>query len=105
MLRYSVTAISLVMLVLTLSEPDSYWPVDLELLGYSLQGNAFRWLFTVCLLAFIPLLGASIGLLIRYAVHFLKTPNVSTLWPLLLFALLPLCALIRFNSWIFSEIF
>lgn len=105
MLRYPTLILSLLMLAMTFNAPDSHWPVDLRLFGYTLQGNAFGWLFTICLVAFIPLLGISGVMLVRYGLHVFKTRNVSTLWPLLLFALLPLCALIRFNSWVFSEIF
>ena len=105
MLRYTVLALSVLMLAITFNEPNSYWPVDLQLLGYSLQGNAFGWLFTACLVAFVPLLGISLAMLVRCGSRFLKARNVSTLWALLLFALLPLCALIRFNSWVFSTIF
>ena len=105
MLRYTVLFLSLLMLAITFNEPGSYWPVDLQLLGYSLQGNAFGWLFSVCLVAFVPLLGISLVMLIRYGSRFLRARNASTFWALLLFALLPLCALARFNSWVFSEIF
>jgi hypothetical protein len=105
MLRYSAVVVSMVMLGLTFNEPNSQWPVDFALFGYSLQGNAFGWLFTVCLLAFIPLLLISVAQLIRYGAHFFRLRNASNLWPLLLFAFLPLCALARFNAWIFSEIF
>ena len=105
MLRYTALVLSALMLAITFNEPGSDWPVDLQLLGYSLQGNAFGWLFTACLVAFMPLLGISVVMLIRYGAHFLKARNASTLWALLLFAALPLCALLRFNSWVFSEIF
>ncbi|MBV2134197.1 hypothetical protein KRX52_15565 [Pseudomonas sp. MAP12] len=105
MLRYTLLALSLLMLAMTFNEPDSYWPVDLTLLGHSLQGNAFGWLFSVFLVAYIPLLGISAVMLIRYFSRFLKTRNALSLWSLLIFALLPLCALIRFNGWVFSEIF
>lgn len=105
MLRYTALTISALMLAITFNEPGSDWPIDLQLFGYSLQGNVFGWLFTVCLVAFIPLLGISVVMLIRYSVSFLKTRKASTLWALLLFAVFPLCALISFNSWVFSEIF
>ncbi|MDG9923389.1 MULTISPECIES: hypothetical protein [unclassified Pseudomonas] len=105
MLRYPALALSLLMLAITFNEPGSYWPVDLELLGYSLRGNAFGWLFSACLVAFIPLLGISSVMLVRYGSQVLKTRNAVALWSFLLFALIPLCALIRFNGWVFSEIF
>ena len=105
MLRYTVPFLSLLMLAITFHAPGSYWPVDLQLLGYSLQGNAFGWLSSVCLVAFVPLLGISLVMLIRYGSRFIRARNASTFWALLLFALLPLCALTRFNSWVFSEIF
>lgn len=105
MLRYSAVVVSMVMLGLTFNEPDSQWSVDFALFGYSLQGNAFGWLFTVCLMAFIPLSLVSVVQLISYGAHFLRLRNASNLWSLLLFAFLPLCALARFNTWVFSEIF
>lgn len=105
MFRYSVVILSLLMLGLTFNAPSSDWPVDIHLFGYSLQGNLFGWLFTTCLIAFVPLLLITVVQLIRYGLQYVKTRSASAFGRLLLFALVPLAALIRFNAWVFSEIF
>lgn len=104
MLRYLVVTLSTLLLVMTFFAPDSNWVVDTYLFGYSLQGNAFGWLFTAGLLLYLPLLLITLFYLFRYAIGLFKHHDASAVLHLLLFAVLPLIALIRFNSWIFSEI-
>lgn len=105
MLRYVVVTLSLLLLAMTLFAPDSNWPVDIYLFGYELQGNAFGWLFTAGLLLYLPLLLTTLFYLFHYAIGLFKKHDALAMLHLLLFALFPLIALIRFNSWVFSEIF
>ncbi|MBX9755627.1 MAG: hypothetical protein K2X80_12815, partial [Pseudomonadaceae bacterium] len=63
--------------------------MNIYLFGYSLQGNAFGWLFTAGLLLYLPLLLVTLFYLFRYAIGLFKNRDVSAVLHLLLFALFP----------------
>lgn len=47
------------MLIVTLNDPGSNWPVDIGAFDYRLQGNLLYWLFFFSTVAYIPFMIAS----------------------------------------------
>ncbi|SDR94765.1 hypothetical protein SAMN05216221_0721 [Pseudomonas oryzae] len=105
MCRYPIAITSLLMLIVTLNEPGSNWPIDIRIFDHRLQGNFLYWLFSFSAAAYIPLTIASAILFSIDLVTLAKNKTKRNIFNLLFFSAINVLALYRFNNWVMNEIF
>ena len=105
MCRYPIAITSLIMLIVTLNEPGSNWPIDIRIFNHHLQGNFLYWLFSFSTAAYIPLMITSAILFSVDLVALTKNKTKRNTFNLLFFSAINVLALYRFNSWVINEIF
>ncbi len=104
MLRCPTLIASLVMLLVTVNAEDGHWMANLRFPGRALHGDVFVWLLMFCFLAYIPLLVLVVSYALRDLLALYLYRNRRAVIRLLLFAVIPSIALIRFNAWFVREI-
>lgn len=105
MFRYFYLAISLLMLMMSFTEPTTKWPIDVELFGFPLKGDIYSFLFGICTVLYIPMMGVALYYFAKGALESIKTKNYKVGIPSFLIAIISVAALYRFNYWVFHEIF
>lgn len=103
--RYVFLLLSLMMLIVAFNSPASAWPIDFEVFGYRIHGNVLYWLFTVSIVAYIPLAVGGVILFFYDIIQLLKSKQRRHAINLVVFSTTIFIALYRFNGWIFGRIF
>lgn len=91
--------------MMSLTEPTTKWPIDIELLGFSLKGDIYNFLFGVCTVLYIPMMGVAFYYFIKGILESVKAKNYKAGLPSLLVVIISVAALYFFNYWVFHEIF
>lgn len=81
------------MLIVTLNDPGSSWPVDIGAFDYRLQGNLLYWLFSFSTIAYIPLMIASLILFSVDLIALVKNKTNKNAFNLLFFSIKPLSSI------------
>lgn len=105
MFRYFYLAISLLMLTMSLTDPKTKWPIDVEPLGFPLKGDIYSFLFGICTVLYIPMMGVALYYFAKGVLDVIKTKHYKAGIPSFLVVIISAAALYRFNYWVFHEIF
>lgn len=104
MFRYFYLAASLLMLMMSFTEPTTKWPIDAELFELPINGDIYSFLFGICTALYIPMIGVALYYFAKGILESIKTKNYKTGTPSFLVLIVSIAALYRFNYWVFHEI-
>lgn len=77
MFRYFYLAVSLLMLMMSFTEPTTKWPIDAELFGLPLKGDIYSFLFGICTVLYIPMMGVALYYFVKGTLESIKTKIIK----------------------------
>lgn len=97
MLRLIYSLLSVLLLLMSLTDPKSKWPIG----GVDLYG----YFFVFCVVLYVPLMVATFVLFVRSLVVLFRAKSLRAGFFSMAAASMGAIALYSFNYWVFSEIY
>lgn len=105
MLRYFYLAVSALLLLMSFTHPRTQQPTNLNWGEFNFPTDWYEWLFLLCIVFFIPMMGVAFYYFLKGVSLSLKQRSLRAGSSALLVSIAISIALYSFNKWVFNELF